>query len=282
MAKNNKIISIEGNIGSGKSTLLANLKQHYKGHHPDIVFVDEPVSEWETIVDPNDGKNILEKFYKDKETYAFPFQMMAYISRLALLKEVYEKNEDCVIICERCLLTDKHVFAQMLYDDGKIEDINYQIYKKWFETFARDYPIDKFIYVNTEPTKCYERVGKRSRTGESDIPLDYLQNCHNYHEKMVEIYSNVFQIDGNVDINEKETQMTEWIESIDTVVVKNLRYNIKYDVLNLTSSVNIKEINEKVTDYSIPYVAVPNIQFSEENIEKESINCTSICDCGDY
>jgi len=281
MAKNNKIISIEGNIGSGKSTLLANLKQYYKGHS-DIVFVDEPVSEWETIVDPSDGKNMLEKFYKDKERYAFPFQMMAYISRLALLKEAYEKNEDCVIICERCLLTDKHVFAQMLYDDGKIEDINYQIYNKWFETFARDYPIDKFIYVNTDPTKCYERVGKRSRTGESDIPLDYLQNCHNYHEKMVEIYSNVFQIDGNVDINEKETQMTEWIESIDTVVVKNLRYNIKYDVLNLTSSDNIKEINEKVTDYSIPYVAVPNIQFSEENIEKESINCTSICDCGDY
>lgn len=242
MAKNNKIISIEGNIGSGKSTLLANLKQYYKGH-PGIVFVDEPVSEWETIVDPSDGENMIQKFYKDKETYAFPFQMMAYISRLALLKDAYEKNEDCVIICERCLLTDKHVFAQMLYDDGKIEDINYQIYKKWFETFARDYPIDKFIYVNTEPTKCYERVGKRSRTGESDIPLDYLQNCHNYHEKMIEIYSNVleifsnvFQIDGNVDINEKETQMTEWIESIDTVVVKNLRYNIKYDVINLTTN----------------------------------------------
>ena len=49
MANNNKIISIEGNIGSGKSTLLANLKQYYKGHS-DIVFVDEPVSEWRTIV----------------------------------------------------------------------------------------------------------------------------------------------------------------------------------------------------------------------------------------
>lgn len=224
MAKNNKIISIEGNIGSGKSTLLANLKERYKCHQ-DIIFVDEPVSEWETIVDPSDGESVLEKFYKDKEKYAFPFQMMAYISRLALLKEAYDKNENCVIICERCLLTDKHVFAQMLYDDGKIEDITYQIYNKWFETFARDYPIEKYIYVNTEPTICYERVGKRSRTGESDIPLDYLQNCHHYHEKWLEhIFTNVFQIDGNVDINEKEPQMTEWIENIDKVIVKKTQH----------------------------------------------------------
>jgi len=72
MAKNNKIISIEGNIGSGKSTLLSNLKLRYKGHQ-DIVFVDEPVSEWETIVDPSDGENMIQKFYKDQEKYSFPF-----------------------------------------------------------------------------------------------------------------------------------------------------------------------------------------------------------------
>ena len=185
------VISLIGSSGSGKSTLLANLKLRYKGH-PDIVFVDEPLSEWETIVDPSDGKNMLEKFYKDKETYAFPFQMMAYISRLALLKEAYEKVEDCVIICERCLLTDKHVFAQMLYDDGKIEDINYQIYKKWFETFARDYPIDKFIYVNTEPTKCYERVGKRSRTGESDICInDFDSHLTFPHTLTIQLWCNI-------------------------------------------------------------------------------------------
>lgn len=226
MAKNNKIISIDGNIGSGKSTLLTNLKEHYK-HHLNVAFVDEPVTEWQTIVDPNDGNNMIEKFYKDKEKYAFPFQMMAYISRLALLKEACETNENTIIICERCLLSDKHIFAQMLYDDGQIEEINYQIYKKWFDTFARDYPIDKFIYVDTEPTICYERVGKRSRTGESEIPLEYLQNCQKYHKTMMGIFDNVFHIDGNMDINENENQMSKWIDSIDEVVVKNLLYNIK-------------------------------------------------------
>lgn len=221
MGENNKIISIEGNIGSGKSTLLTNLKERFK-HNLNVIFVNEPVSEWETFVDPNDGENIIQKFYKDQDKYSFSFQMMAYISRLAFLKDAYEKNNNCIIICERSLLTDKHVFAKMLYQDGKIEDINYQIYKKWFDTFAQDFPIDKFIYVNTIPTKCHERVGKRSRTGESNIPLEYLQNCHNFHEEMMKQFQDVFQIDGNVDINEHEKQMEEWIDSIDKMVVKKM------------------------------------------------------------
>ena len=245
MEKNNKIVSIEGNIGSGKSTLLTNLKTHYKGQ-VSIVFVDEPVSEWESIIDPNDGENMIQKFYKDQEKYSFPFQMMAYISRLALLKEAYEKNDNCVIITERSLFTDKHVFAQMLYDDGKIEHINYQIYKKWFETFARDFPIDQFIYVNTMPSNCFERVGKRSRTGASNIPLDYLNNCHNYHEKMMEQFDNVLQIDGNVDINENQNQMQNWIRTIERTVL---------------SSVVDKSL--------LPDIKVPEVD----------LNCIKICDC---
>lgn len=216
--KNIKVVSIEGNIGSGKSTLLSNLKEHYK-ENAKIVFVDEPVSEWEKIIDPNSGENMIQKFYNDQEKYSFPFQMMAYISRLAMLKDVYENNDNCIIITERSLFTDKYVFAQMLYDDGKIEDINYQIYKKWFDTFAKDFPVDQFIYVNTHPNKCYDRVGKRSRTGESNIPLDYLVNCDTYHNKMMTNFTTILTLDGNVDINEKQTQMQEWIQLIDSDII---------------------------------------------------------------
>ena len=213
----NKIVSIEGNIGSGKSTILENMKKYFS-EYSNVVFVDEPVSEWETITDPKNGENIIQLFYRDQEKYSFSFQMMAYISRLSLLKKAYEENENCIIITERSLLTDKHVFAQMLYDDGKIEDINYQIYKKWFDTFSKDFPIDLFIYVDTMPTNCFKRVDKRSRTGENNIPLEYLNNCHIYHERMMEKFCNVLHIDGNVDINEKQNQMQEWIDIINNKI----------------------------------------------------------------
>jgi deoxyguanosine kinase len=53
-----KIVSIEGNIGSGKSTLLANLRKYYE-NNPDVIFLKEPVDEWEKIKDEN-GTTILE------------------------------------------------------------------------------------------------------------------------------------------------------------------------------------------------------------------------------
>ena len=79
------VVSIEGNIGSGKSTLLHNLQEYY-ANVPEVIFLKEPVDEWEKIKDEN-GVTILEKFYKNQEKYSFPFQMLAYVSRLKLLKD---------------------------------------------------------------------------------------------------------------------------------------------------------------------------------------------------
>ena len=113
------ILSIDGNIGSGKSTLYKDLQEYYK-NHPDICFVPEPVDDWTNIVD---GENtpILTNLYKDTKRYAFRFQMMAYISRLHLLRQKVKENKYKIIISERSVQTDRNVFARMLYDDGMIE-----------------------------------------------------------------------------------------------------------------------------------------------------------------
>ena len=79
------IVSIEGNIGSGKSTLLENLKTIFKDNS-NVLFLREPVDEWEKIKD-KDGNTMLQKFYANQEVYSFAFQMMAYISRLTILRE---------------------------------------------------------------------------------------------------------------------------------------------------------------------------------------------------
>jgi deoxyadenosine/deoxycytidine kinase len=238
-----QIISIEGNIGSGKSTLLANLKKYFKNNAKDyvnVIFLKEPVDEWSNIKDEN-GITILEKFYADQEKYSFSFQIMAYISRLKLLKEavksvkdkmqkIYEIHENCsvklktIIITERSLYTDKMVFAKMLYDSGKIESINYQIYLNWFNTFADEFKVNKIIYVNANPDICYERVGKRNRDGEDKIPLEYLNNCHIYHNNMLDkslpecVCDSQLVLDGNIDICENDHILNEWISSIEKFI----------------------------------------------------------------
>tara|TARA_B100000035_G_C21022214_1_gene564543 strand:- start:1411 stop:2106 length:696 start_codon:yes stop_codon:yes gene_type:complete len=213
-----QIISLEGNIGSGKSTFLKNLQDlHKKLDINHTIFVQEPVDEWSNIYDKS-NETILSKFYKDSEKYSFPFQMMAFITRYNKLKDAYlkakemiEKNKHLpdfktpIIITERSLYTDKYVFAQMLYDDNKMEEINYIIYNKWFDNFAKEFPISKIIYLNTTPQTCFERIKKRSRNGESNIPLSYLENCNKYHNKMVHNCDNTSLINVNGNNNYDES-----------------------------------------------------------------------------
>ena len=222
-------ISIEGNIGSGKSTLLANLREHYK-NNDNVIFLKEPVDEWAKIKDIN-GTTILEKFYADQEKYSFSFQMMAYVSRIKVLRDTLkEKNigqekKHYIIITERSLYTDKMVFAKMLYDSGKIEDVNYQIYLNWFDTFSGEFPVHKVIYVKAAPEKCYERIAKRSREGEENIPLEYLTACSLYHDNMLDKTNNTcvcdeqLILDGNIDIYENKTQVDEWIQEIEQYIL---------------------------------------------------------------
>ena len=202
------IISVQGNIGSGKSTLVANLKTLLGGNQR-ICYLQEPVDEWKEIRDSK-GRSILELFYGNQEAYAFQFQMMAYISRLAILKRALESNYD-IIVTERSLATDKHVFCQMLYDSKKIKDVEFQIYNKWFDEFQRDFPDENIVYIQTDPSVAHERVGTRAREGES-IPLEYLAECHDYHENWIRSFpkSNVLTLDGNQDINKDPWVMTSW------------------------------------------------------------------------
>ena len=197
-----RIISIEGNIGSGKSTMVEYLKQNLQNDST-ICFLQEPVDIWNTIIDKN-GVNIIENYYNDQKKYAFQFQMMAYISRISLLREALKKNYD-IIITERSIFTDAYVFAKMLYDEENIDETEYKIYKLWFNEFIKDIPKISLIYVKTCPEICYRRVLIRNRIGET-IPIEYLKKCHGYHEEWInknKEYLNVLTIDGDKTISEK-------------------------------------------------------------------------------
>ena len=212
------ILSIEGNIGSGKTTLMTNLREEYK-NNPHVIFLKEPVDEWATIQDAN-GKTILEKFYENQEAYSFPFQMMAYISRLNVLRQALKGLDPDIkytIITERSLNTDRYVFAKMLYETGKMEDVCYQIYLNWFDTFSQEFPVHKVVYVKTSPEICHGRISKRAREGEDCIPLEYLQSCDKYHEDMLDNNQSQQEkliLDGNLDIYENANQIEDWLYQI--------------------------------------------------------------------
>ena len=228
------IVAIEGNIGTGKSTNLKMLERRFKQHplgRP-VVFLQEPVDTWKTIVD-EDGISILERFYADQDTWAFAFQMMAYISRLSLLKQAVKDNPNAIIFTERSLFTDKNVFAKMLYDDNKINHIEYTIYMEWFNDFIEDLPLAGIIYMRSAPEICFGRVIKRSRRGEH-IPLDYLIKCHEYHDDWIlnnAETTNVIVLNCDTDNIEFPSITTEWFNQINSFV-GNLYTSQIYNEIN--------------------------------------------------
>jgi deoxyadenosine/deoxycytidine kinase len=207
------IVSVEGNIGSGKSTLIDCLKsnKNLKINNREVIFLPEPVKEWEEIQDKQ-GQNMIEKFYKDQYKYAFSFQFMAYISRLAILQKAIKKHPDAIIITERCLYTDKNVFCSLLFENDKIEDVNYAIYNKWFEHFLDKAQVDLYIYLRTDPVISDARIKIRKRSGEN-IPLDYLIKCNDKHQTWLNNEMDVLIIDGNKENGNHEMD-NEWCNKI--------------------------------------------------------------------
>ncbi len=225
-----RIFSFEGNIGSGKSTLVNQFKEYFAAGvfatGLNVCFVQEPVDEWNTITDEN-GKTVIECFYTDNKRYAFAFQMMAYISRLKTLREELNKGYD-IIFTERCLFTDRNVFAKMLYDEGKINEIEYKIYNKWFDEFIKDFPKVEYIYLKTDPQTAFDRIIKRARPGEI-IPLEYLTKCHKYHEDWLsdKIKDNyILECDADTSGPDGQNIIMSWINKID---LNMPTYTVKFD-----------------------------------------------------
>jgi deoxyguanosine kinase len=206
------LVSIEGNIGSGKSTLLKRLREL----EPSWTFVDEPVDSWLTIRNEK-GESLLEVFYKDIKRWAYTFQNAAVLSRGQMVKKAVEewkskytsmirelaeyhirKHKENVsaeeplipshiILMERCVETDRNVFAKMLKADGKMDGIEWILYEKWYDFITEMVPkINAFIWVDTEAETCSQRIKTRAREGEDDIPLEYLRSLQKVHMEWLE------------------------------------------------------------------------------------------------
>jgi deoxyadenosine/deoxycytidine kinase len=61
----------------------------------------------------------------------------------------------------------------MLFDEGKIEDVEYAIYRTWFDEFLHDISPVQVIYLQTAPEVAAARIQQRARQGEETIPLAY-------------------------------------------------------------------------------------------------------------
>ena len=219
---------IEGNIGCGKTTLVEKFEEWTKNNSPGDKILKEPVDNWLNTKDST-GKSILEYYYDDQKRYAFPFQMNAFISRVEDINNIKKTTRGNIFI-ERSVYTDKKVFTELNYEIENISEIEYIIYNNWFNVLSTKFNLKPrgVIYLKSSPETCFERIKKRNRTGESSIPLDYLQKIHDKHEVWLnneDIPVLIINADENYIDNKK--RMNEIFEQI-----MSFAFDINIKVLN--------------------------------------------------
>lgn len=173
---NQKCFIIEGNIGAGKSTFLRILKENLN-----IQAVFEPHEKWQQV----GGENLLEKFYTDTPRWAYTFQTYAFVTRIVEQEQQAKRNEFGVQVLERSVYSDRYCFAKNCFELGNMSSLEWKLYQEWFSWLVDTYTTKPtgFIYLQTDPTVCYERLLKRSRFEEAGVPLEYLERLHDKHEE---------------------------------------------------------------------------------------------------
>ena len=197
------LLCIEGIIGAGKTTLCIELEEKIRSfpnsQNMEIKILKEPVDFWREL-------GLLDRFYKDQKRWAFTFQLTALVTKCM---ELMNLDDNTIYIIERSPYTDMKCFAKLCHMSGNIDDMEMEIYKLYYQHFIKQLESKcaiQFIYLKTSSEICMERIKKRNRIEEKDIPIEYLNSLELLHNEW--LLNNSIILNGNTDISDKTNIVT--------------------------------------------------------------------------
>lgn len=159
-----RIISIDGNIGGGKTTTLEYIRDTFE------LEVDlEPVESWQPWLD---------KMYVGG-CGVFEFQVKVWIDRC------WPSTSACASksrFIERSPFFQLGVFVPANVSSGKLSDDQHALINELYEKTLSAWEPDTYIYLRSNPANCAERIMRRGRKSEENIPMRYLTDLHDLHE----------------------------------------------------------------------------------------------------
>ena len=183
MSNNNIKICIEGVIGCGKSTLIEELKNYLNILDDEFICIKEPIEEWMNMKNEK-NKNLFQSYVTNRKRWSFTFQINAILSKIKQLEEIPQENK--MILLERSIYTDYHIFSKLAFDNHDMDINEWNIYQKCFQEIEKNnqnIETDGYIYIQTNPETCLNRINKRNRKGENKITKEYIYQLYEKHEE---------------------------------------------------------------------------------------------------
>ena len=172
MADQKIFVAVAGNIGTGKTTLTKMLSQRFG---------------WEAHFEVVAENPYLADFYRDMRRYSFPPQIFFLNSRFKAHQTVTERTNSA--IQDRTIYEDAAIFARNLFEQGQMEERDYQNYLELYRVMAGFLnPPDLIIYLRKSLPKLKERIAQRGRDYEKNIPDEYLSSLNRYYDDWMDSY----------------------------------------------------------------------------------------------
>lgn len=159
-------IAIAGNIGAGKTELASFLCERY---------------ELSPFLEPNDANPYLADFYADMKGWAFQSQLWFLVRKYRLHLDL--AGESRIVVQDRTLYEDAEIFAKNLYRQKCISRRDFATYWDLYETVVRTIPAPRLMIQLRCPVRTLrQRIARRGRSIEQNIPVDYLKRLNRLYE----------------------------------------------------------------------------------------------------
>ncbi|MGM0369656.1 MAG: deoxynucleoside kinase [Bacillota bacterium] len=203
------VIVLGGMIGVGKTTYAEIIANHLNSK----VF-------YESV----DDNRLLEKFYDNKQRWAFALQINFLNHRFKSIKKALTDRDN---VLDRSIYEDA-LFARINYEDGNMSEAEFDCYLELLDNMMEEIEgmpkkaPDLFIYLQASFSTIEERIQQRGRAYEqfdNNPELEtYMKKLHNrYDDWVFEHYdaSEILTINADKHDVTKESDKEEVLQIID-------------------------------------------------------------------
>ncbi|TVR67300.1 MAG: hypothetical protein EA427_14265, partial [Spirochaetaceae bacterium] len=156
------MILLEGQIGAGKTALGEILERELA--LPLFRELEDPVTE-----------TLLDRYYRDKHRWAYTMQTHFLAHRFRMIRELSRTGGG---IMDRSVFGDR-IFAQMLAAEGYMDAEEFSTYTSLLEGILEETPPPRLlVYLDCPVETARERIRRRNRGQEPEIPREYLENLN--------------------------------------------------------------------------------------------------------